>query len=459
MPTPPLARGRLPDSSLSSRLLVALALLALWAVGVAQVVLYDNGPVITHVGEGADGADVSVLQQTLGMSIFGFGGQVTDTADNRMADDFEVTTSSGWQLDSFVVFPYQTNSGLDSTITAVNFRIWDGPPGDVGSSVVYGDGVSDALLSSQFGGAYRTLDTDLTNTQRPLMITAADAIDVYLPPGTYWFDVQAAGSLASGPWFAPVTILGETVTGNAMQYLSASAAWGQAVDTGTSAAQGLPFVVRGWDAALELVQEDIPVPEVSSGDIDVPVLAFYADTMVAPGLELTSLEVMTVAPDGMTPIEESPVANVKLYLDANFDGVADTPGSPLASAAAAGDGTATLDLSGITVDAGVPVGFVLAYDLKSSLTSAAFPVVAAGLALLLPGWWLARRGKKLAALLAFGLVVTLVSSCSPAPQPTDVEFRARVVSGTSEVASGDFAGGGVAVDSTGVVGGTLSVRY
>lgn len=459
MPTTLRASGRLSGPSFSSRILAALALLALWTVGVSQVVLHDNGPLITHLGEGADGADVSVVQVALGMNLYGWGGQLTETADNRLADDFEVTTASGWQLDKFVVFPYQTNSGLTSTITAVNYRIWDGPPNDSESSVIYGDGTSDMMLDSQFGGAYRTTDSDLTNAQRPLMVTSADAIGVYLPPGTYWFDVQAAGSLASGPWFAPVTILGETVTGDALQFLSSGGTWGPALDTALATAQDLPFLVTGWDALLDLVQEDIPVPDVSSGDTNVPVLAFYADTVVAPGLELTSIEVMTVAPDGMTPIAQSPVANVKLFLDANFDGVADTPGSPLASAAAAADGTATLDLSGVIASQGAPVGFVLAYDLKSSLTSAAFPVVAASLALLLPGWWLVRRGKRMAALLAFGLVVTLVSSCSPAPQPTDIEFRARIASGTSEVASGDFVGSGVAVDTTGVVGGTLSVRY
>lgn len=451
------ARRRQTGLSFPSRLLVAVSAFALWAGGAAQVVLYDNGPLITHPGEGVEGADVSALQSALGMTTYGHGAQLA--ANNRLADDFEVTTASGWQLEAIEVFPYQTGSGLVSTITEVNFRIWDGPPNDPESSVVYGDGVSDSMLSSTFSGIYRTLDSALGDGQRPLMLTEVDAIDVYLPPGTYWFDFQVAGSGGSGPFLAPVTILGESTTGDALQYVGSSDAWSPAVDTATATPQGTPFVIRGWDAVLDLVQEDIAVPDVSRGDVDVPVLAFFADTLVAPGLELTSLSVATMRANGTTPVEESPVANVKLFLDANFDGVADTPGSPLASAVAATDGTATLDLSGVIVDAGVPVGFVLAYDLKDSLSSAAFPLVAASLALLLPGWWLARRGRRAAALMAFGLVVALVSACGPTQPPTDIEFRARITGGTSEVASGDFAGSGVSVDATGVVGGTLTVRY
>ena len=64
---------------------------------------------------------------------------------------------------------------------------------------------------------------------------------VHLPPGTYWVDWQAAGSLASGPWVPPVTILGQTTTGDAKQQVTGT--WGPVLD-GTYP-QGLPFVVRG----------------------------------------------------------------------------------------------------------------------------------------------------------------------------------------------------------------------
>lgn len=431
-------------------------MLTLLACASAQTVLFDNGPLITHPGGGAGGADASALQSVLSLNTYGLGGQVPP--GNRLADDFEVTAESGWQLDLFEVFVYQTGSGTSSSITAVNFRIWDGPPSAGGSSVIYGNPTDDQMLSSAFSGIYRVRDTEMGDTTRAVMTTGVDAASVYLPAGTYWLDFQAAGDFPTGPWFPPVTILGETVTGNALQYLASEGQWLNAGDTATSAQQGVPFVLHGWEASLDLVQEDIPVPDVAPGDTDVPVLAFYGTTRVAPGLTLNSLTVETLQADGVTPVDGSFVANIKLYLDANFDGVADTPGAPHAMLPAQPDGSAEFDL-GIEFDAGVPVGFVIAYDLKDSLTTAAVPVFTASLALLLPALWLARRGRRAAALLAVGMIVVLVGACGSPSIPTEVEFRASITAGASRVTNGDFGGNPVSVDTTDVIGGTLSVTY
>ena len=96
------------------------------AFAAQAAVLYDNGPLVTHPGGGAGGADASALQTALGMTTYGFGHQVT--ANNRVADDFTVP-AGGWSIDDIVFFAYQTGSGQTSTITSVNYRIWDGVPG------------------------------------------------------------------------------------------------------------------------------------------------------------------------------------------------------------------------------------------------------------------------------------------------------------------------------------------
>ncbi|MBN1356953.1 hypothetical protein JXA40_11895, partial [bacterium] len=62
----------------------------------SRAVLYDNGPLVTHPGGGAGGADVSALQVSLSMNTLGFGAQFS--YGNRMADDFEVTDASGWDI-------------------------------------------------------------------------------------------------------------------------------------------------------------------------------------------------------------------------------------------------------------------------------------------------------------------------------------------------------------------------
>ncbi|MDP8235065.1 MAG: S8 family serine peptidase [Candidatus Erginobacter occultus] len=202
--------------------------------------LHDNGSIVTHPGGGAGGADVSVLQAVLGLSTYGFGHQIS--AGYRVADDFPVPEPDGWYIQSLTFLPYQTGSGLESTITGVRLQIWDGVPGDPGSSVVFGDLTTDRLAYSIWSEVYRTRDDQLDNTQRPMMAAAA-VVNTHLPPGTYWLDWTVGGSLASGPWAAPITILGQTTTGNARQFIEGS--WSDALDGGTGTSQGFPFLVRG----------------------------------------------------------------------------------------------------------------------------------------------------------------------------------------------------------------------
>jgi hypothetical protein len=81
---------------------------------------------------------------------------------------------------------------------------------------------------------------------------------VNLAPGTYWVEFQFGGTLSSGPWAPPVSILGQTTTGNALQ--KTSTGWAQALDTGSGSVQGMPFLIMG--------------NEVSSG-FALPELLYY----------------------------------------------------------------------------------------------------------------------------------------------------------------------------------------
>ena len=137
-----------------------------------------------------------------------------------------------------------SNSGNTSTITAVNYQIWNGSPNDAGSSVIFGDTTTNRLVDTQWTGVYRVQETTHGNTARPIMAdtVSTQAGGLYLAEGTYWVDWQADGSASySGPWAPPVTITGETTTGNALQYVSA---WNAVLDTGTSTQQGFPFLIQ-----------------------------------------------------------------------------------------------------------------------------------------------------------------------------------------------------------------------
>jgi len=61
-----------------------------------------------------------------------------------------------------------------------------------------------------------------------------------LAAGTYWVEWKSFGTLASGPWAPPVTVLGSTGTGNGKQ--NQVGTWVNLVDVGP---QDLPFEVKG----------------------------------------------------------------------------------------------------------------------------------------------------------------------------------------------------------------------
>ena len=214
------------------------AVSALVLVGSASAVnLWDNGPLITHPGGGAGGADFSMLQTDLAMNTLGFGHQFA--SDIHIADDFEVG-AGGWNIDSIDFFAYQTNSGNQSTITGLYVRIWDGSPDDGGSNVVWGDLTTNLMVSTAWANMYRGSALDATN--RPVMQSQA-AIGTQLAAGTYWLEWMSDGTGASGPWAPPISILGQTTTGNGLQYYLS--AWGPANDSGTLTQQGFPFLIDG----------------------------------------------------------------------------------------------------------------------------------------------------------------------------------------------------------------------
>ncbi|MEZ5455228.1 MAG: hypothetical protein R3F04_03835 [Lysobacteraceae bacterium] len=216
-------------------------------------VIVDNGSAVNSVGTGAGGADESVLQDTsLAMGTFGFAHAPSGTF--RVADQF--TLASAATLNCISLYAYQTGSTTTSTITDVNLQIWDGVPGAMGSTVVFGDTTTNRLLASQWSNAYRTQESAPGATNRPIMEQIVNLGGLSLPAGTYWIDWQTGGSLASGPWAPPITITGQAVTGDALQF--DGTAWGALLDDVNQ--QGLPFQV--WGASGSVLPDPVPQPSV-----------------------------------------------------------------------------------------------------------------------------------------------------------------------------------------------------
>lgn len=207
-----------------------------------QALLFDNGPLVTHPGGGLGGADASSLQNTV-LNTYGY--NVNAGASFRVADDFTVS-GGAWIIDSIAFFGYQTGSTTTSTFTAVRLQIWDGPPGEAGSNIIFGDITTNRMVATRFSNIYRVIATNLLASDRPIMRNIVDVGGLLLLPGTYWLDWTMTGSLASGPWQPPVTILGQFVTGNARQFTGTIwQAMRDSVAPATGNPQGAPFTIYG----------------------------------------------------------------------------------------------------------------------------------------------------------------------------------------------------------------------
>jgi hypothetical protein len=198
--------------------------------------LYDQSELITHTGTGVGGADESWLQTNLGANTFGFGHAVS--ANISVADDFTVA-GSAWNITGFEFNAYQTGSGTGSTITGVFIQIWNGVPG-LGGAVIAGDLTTNRLSGASWKNAYRLTNTTTgIDTARPIM-KVDTAFSANLNPGTYWVEWRMSGSLASGPWSPPRTLIGQTTTGNARQ--NQAGTWLDLIDIGP---QGLAYKILG----------------------------------------------------------------------------------------------------------------------------------------------------------------------------------------------------------------------
>jgi len=230
-------------------LLTIMAVLIAGSFASAQTVIYSNGDQVNLAGGGVAGADVSHLHD--GLSTYGYGHAVS--SGFRIGDDLVITDAGGWFIDSLVFYAYQTSSGPISTITGVNINIWDGDPSDPGSIVVFGDGVSNFMIETDWSGIYRTGDfgsatCDPTSCDARPIMRCVITVGQNFPAGTYWLDWQVDGSGASGPWAPPINLgAGVTTTGNAKQYDPNTAAWTDIEDLNATppGAQGFPFDVVG----------------------------------------------------------------------------------------------------------------------------------------------------------------------------------------------------------------------
>lgn len=264
-------------------------------------VLYDNGPLVNVPGGGGGGADASRVQDvTLLLVANGFNHLLS--TGWRVADDFTIPAGQSWTINSATFFAYQPNSTTTSTINHVNVRIWDGPPGQGGSTVVYGDTTTNRLAATTWSNVYRDQESAPGAIFRPVMADTATIVTT-LGAGTYWIDWQTGGTLETGSWAPPVTINGQANTGNAVQYNPTPQAWGAVMDPRAQAVQGLPFILEGTGGGECTAPTHIPWLTVSpmNGSTNTggstPVTLTYNSAGLAAGTYAGTLCISSNDPD------------------------------------------------------------------------------------------------------------------------------------------------------------------
>ena len=267
---------------------------------IAATLLDTRSGLITGVGTGSGGADVSALQSNAPLTMVTLGFTASITFAFRLADNFTVP-AGGWTIDKITTYAYQTGSTTTSTFNALNLRIWNGPPNVAGSIVVFGDTTTNRMTATSFTNIYRVTATTLSSTARPIMAIEAGGLNLSLPAGNYWLDWQAAGTLASGPFAPPLTTLGQTVTGDAIQLTTSTATCANIVDGGSSGGQqGLPMTITGVPAGVTVTQSGGTTDLTEGGATDTFTVALNTPPAANVTVTLTPNAQLSVAPSTLT---------------------------------------------------------------------------------------------------------------------------------------------------------------
>lgn len=178
---------------------------------------------------------------------------ISTTTNNRCADDFIVPVGQTWTINNVLVYGYQTGSTAQPFVGG-NLRIWNGRPGDLGSTIVFGDTTTNRLTTSTdstwfrvgntLGGAGGVGAATTGTTRKIWQINLSVSPGLALTSGVYWIDFQLDGG-ASGNFSPLTTVVGaRNLPGwNARQFIGTTATWGDLIDIGEPAATPQPDVV------------------------------------------------------------------------------------------------------------------------------------------------------------------------------------------------------------------------
>gem|GEM_PF-2131367 len=217
----PILRG---TQLIAIRLHHSLALFSLAAAATASTTLFDNGPVVTGLGNGYSGANTSATQ-TIGTQ--GPGGLQANPGFYRIIEEFEVPEGQSWTLSEMSVYAFHFVSGSTqqnppiSTMT----RMWAGlhfaDPERTGAQPAHGGFLmnQNRFQSTRWSGAYRVIPTSLLTRNNAMMEVVGNATDLTperIGPGTYWLEWGVRTASDTQFVYSPL-VTPYVATGNGLQ--------------------------------------------------------------------------------------------------------------------------------------------------------------------------------------------------------------------------------------------------
>jgi hypothetical protein len=197
---------------------------------------HTNGVFVTGSGNGQGGADTSLIES--GFSTSGY--SCSAAGGTRLADQFVVPAGELWTLSKLHWFAFQTGAPTSGSITGIQVNLWSSMPATGGTPLWTGP--ANVFVSQAWTNCYRVVSLPGDTSRAVMDVVANLASAPALPAGTYWIDVQVAGSLASGPWAVPTVPHG---SGDDARFFSASTGWVAVSDIASGSTQDLPFQLEG----------------------------------------------------------------------------------------------------------------------------------------------------------------------------------------------------------------------
>lgn len=282
--------------SMKNRLLsTALALFCLTGVACAQPLppqLFSNGAVVNIPNIGAGGGDVSVIQT----DFVTFGFNCNFAALSSFGDDFTTTCGMLWTPQELEVYAYQPDALTSNppTITAAYVTVYDGPPGDPSSTVLFGDFLTNRLIATTWRpGAnpgtftYRVSQSSPATSTRAIQavrisLAGCPVVGSLTQVKQYWIGISLRGIGLGGPFVIPISPTRVTDNGVGSGNFTVPSPWPAALDASSSSDSrrqlDFPFILRGTASG-------IPCPPPEAVSLAIPPDGTFAESpqLLNPG--------------------------------------------------------------------------------------------------------------------------------------------------------------------------------